>query len=99
MLHMGVEYSIFKILKKAGERRSAPAPPRLQLNDCGKLFEYVVHASPQLGIVLLKPGDLVRVHAVGVSVDCHLIDVVGAPPLQRNQLPDGGQVNMENVAV
>lgn len=50
MLHMGVEYSIFKILKKAGERRPAPAPPRLQLNDCGKLFEYVVHSSPQLGI-------------------------------------------------
>lgn len=99
MLHMGVEYSIFKILKKAGERRPAPAPPRLQLNDCGKLFEYVVHSSPQLGIVLLKPGDLVRVHAVSVGVNRHLIDVVGAPPLQRNQLPDGGQVNMENVAV
>lgn len=74
-------------------------PSCSQFHDCGKLFEYVVHSSPQLGIVLLKPGDLVRVHAVGVGVDCHLIDVVGAPPLQRNQLPDGGQVNMENVAV
>lgn len=28
MLHMGVEYSIFKILKKAGERRPGLRSPR-----------------------------------------------------------------------
>ena len=56
--------------------------------------------APQVGIVLLQRGDVLGVHAaVGVGLDRHLIEIVGAPALERHQLPHRPQVHMEHIAV
>lgn len=44
--------------------------------------------------------DLVGVNAaVGVHMDRHLVEVIGAAPLEGYQFPDVREVNMENIAV
>ena len=43
--------------------------------------EHIGHPPPELFIVPLESGDLLRVHAEGVGMDGHLIEIVGAPPL------------------
>ena len=49
-----------------------------------KFREHIRHLPPELFIVPLEPGDLLRVHAEGVGMDGHLIEIVGAPPLERH---------------
>lgn len=71
----------------------------LKSNNFGQLFEQVGERPPQLGIVFLQGLDLLQVHAIGVGMDRHLVQIVGAPPLERNKLLDGGEVNMEDIAV
>ena len=57
------------------------------------------HHFPHPGVVLLQPFDFLRVHTVGMGVDGYLIEIVGTPSLQGNQLPDRGKVNMEDIAI
>ena len=48
----------------------------------------------------MQSGDLLGVNpTVGIRLDRHLIEIVGAPPLERYQLPDGREVNMEHIAI
>ncbi len=48
-----------------------------QLHQCGELFQQLGQRPPQGGIVPLQSGDLLGINpAVGVGLDCHLIEVV-----------------------
>ena len=42
---------------------------------------------------------LLGVHAVGIGVDRHLIEIVRTAPLQGNKLPNRGQIDMEHISV
>ena len=55
--------------------------------------------APQLFIVPPQAVYFLRLHPVGVGVNRHLIEIVGAAALQGHQLLDRGKVYMENVTV
>ena len=67
--------------KEAGRRPQRPAPRQSFLHQRRQLHEHIGHPAPELFIVPLEPGDLLRVHAEGIGMDGHLIEIVGAPPL------------------
>ena len=46
-----------------------------------QLREHIGHLPPQLFIVPLESGNLLRVHTEGIGMDGHLIEIVGTPPL------------------
>ena len=56
-------------------------PSKSFFHQYRQLREYIGHPAPELFIVPLEPGDLLRVHAEGVGMDGYLIEIVGAPPL------------------
>ena len=56
-------------------------PSKLFFYQRRQLRENIGYPPPELFIVPLEPGDLLRVHAEGVGMDGHLIEIVGAPPL------------------
>lgn len=86
-------------LAGARERRTAPRQGS-GAHDFGQLFQQLGQRLPQIGIVLLQTFDVIGVYpAVGVGRDRHLIEIVGAPPLQGDKLPDGGQIDVEHIAV
>lgn len=58
-----------------------PHPSKLFFHQRRQLREYIGHPAPELFIVPLEPGDFLRVHAEGVGMDGHLIEIIGAPPL------------------
>ena len=64
-----------------------------------QLLQHPGQLPPQLFIVLFQPVNLFRVQPVGMGVDGYLVQIVGAPPLQGDQLPDGRKVHMEDIAV
>lgn len=86
-------------MKKGGAQPSRLHPSKSFLHQRRQLHEHIGYPAPQLFIVPLEPGDLLRVHAEGIGMDGHLIEIVGTPPLERYQLPDEGKVNMEDIAV
>ena len=67
--------------KRRGADHKGPHPARLFFHQRRQLREYTGHPAPELFIVPLEPGDLLRVHAEGVGMDGYLIEIVGAPPL------------------
>ena len=69
------------IQQKEGCRPSRPHPSKLFLYQRRQFHEHIRHPALELFIVPLEPGDLLRVHAEGVGMDGHLIEIVGAPPL------------------
>ena len=56
-------------------------PYLLLRDDNRQLREHIGHPAPELFIVPLESGNLLRVHAEGVGMDGHLIEIVGTPPL------------------
>lgn len=61
---------------KAGERRNR-SPAGLTLHNRRQLFQKIGQGPPQLFIVLLQPFDFLGINAaVGVGLDCHLIEIV-----------------------
>lgn len=81
----------------AGERRGA-VPLVSERQDGGELSQQIGQRPPQVGIVLLKLFQLVRVKAaVAVGVDRRLIEIVCTAPLEGNQLLDRGKVNVEHI--
>ncbi len=77
-----------------------PLPIALHFYDLRQLFQQVGQRPPQVGVVPLQSPDVLRVDAaVGVGMDRHLIEIVGAPPLEGHQLLHRGQVNVEYIAV
>ena len=48
---------------------------------CGAVVTSTGMAAVDLALSGLEPGDLLRVHAEGVGMDGHLIEIVGAPLL------------------
>ena len=76
--------------KEAGCRPQRPAPRKSFLHQRRQFHEHIGHPAPELFIVPLKPGDLLRVHAESIGMDGHLIEIVGAPAdnvLQRDMQP------------
>ena len=70
-----------EIKKRRGTDHKGPHPAKSFLHQRRQLHEHIGHPAPELFIVPLEPGDLLRVHAEGVGMDGHLIEIVGAPPL------------------
>ena len=56
-------------------------PSKSFFHQYRQLRENIGHPPPELFIVPLEPGDLLRVHAEGIGMDGHLIEIVGAPSL------------------
>ena len=85
--------------KKAGEQHKA-TPRQVRAPPPPTAFSADRTAAPKVSVVPLQGLDLVGVNAaVGVHMDCHLVEVVGAPPLEGHQLPDVREVNMEHIAI
>ena len=85
--------------KKPGSS-TRPLPDRSELHHRRQLFQQIGQRPPKVSVVPLQGLDLVGVNAaVGVHMDCHLVEVVGAPPLEGHQLPDVREVNMEHIAI
>lgn len=82
--------------RAAGHNCPWPPPRLLLCHQLGKLFEYIGNLPPQRFIITLEPCDFLRVYAVHVGVDGHLIEIVGTPPLKGNQLFYGREINMES---
>ena len=66
---------------RRGTDHRGPHPARLFFHQRRQLREYIGHPAPELFLVPLEPGDLLWVHAEGVGMDGHLIEIIGAPPL------------------
>ena len=66
---------------RRGADHKGPHPARLFFHQRRQLREYIGHPALALFIVPLKPGNLLRVHAEGVGMDSHLIEIVCTPPL------------------
>ena len=85
--------------QKAGERRTAPRRGS-GAHDPGQLLQQVGKGLPQVSIIFLQRLDVVGVNpAVGVGLDRHLIKIIGAAPLQGNELPHRGKVNVEHIPI
>ena len=53
----------------------------LHIHHLRQFFQKIRQRLPQGHIVLLQRSYLLGVHAVGVGMDRHLVEVIGAPPL------------------
>ena len=72
-------------------------PPKVYI-----VSRIILQGSPFIKVskVPLQGLDLVGINAaVGVHMDCHLVEIVGAPSLEGRQLPDVRKVNMEHIAI
>ena len=58
-----------------------PKPTETKKSGDRQLREHIVHPVPELFVVPLEASNLLWVHAEGVSMDGHLIEIVGTPPL------------------
>ena len=86
-------------MKKGGVQTTQTAPLQSFLHDRGKLPQHSRPHFPHPGVVLFQLFAFLRVHAEGMSMDGYLIEIVGTPSLQGNQLPDRGKVNVEDIAI
>ena len=75
------------------------ALPFSHFNHPRQFLQKIRQRLPQGRIVFLQCRYFLGVHAVGVGMDRYLVEVIGAPPLQGHQLPDGSQINVQYIAI
>ena len=74
------------------------SPDGSELYQRGELFQEIRQRPPQGGIVPLQGREFFGINcAVGIGLNCHLVQIVGAAPLERNQLTNRRKVNMKHI--